>query len=430
MTSALTLLRHKLKDSVSNSSHLRNLASIFLRSQAAFTKEPKRKAQLETSAFQRSESRYLWKHWKHVQPATPVIAVREKLNPEGWSRYLDKLKEQTQINRSLLLKEPGPGGEKGVLLIQFEYNWFRLLTQIDDWQSFNESYDVIWGTSWSPTDYRLLNEILARVPGPIVVLPSGNAEIEKLVAFNERIVCPPVLSACDWLDPNCFNPKPRNQRQIDLLMVANWAPFKRHFELFAALPFLPKSARIVLIGQREGTYTKESLQHLARSLGVRRDLEIYESLPVEKVHEMQCDSRAAVILSRREGSCVAATESLFADCPIGIRKDAHVGALTHVNSMTGMRFDPGKLYRQLPDFLERSANFQPRLWATENISYIQSCRKLNEFMCKLSLETRRPWNSDLSKFCWNPYPEYLDFEQQTHSQAALDLLKYKYPSSF
>ncbi len=379
-------------------------------------------------AFQLSESPRLWRRWQdHYSQAWNDRP--QSLSPGDWPRYSSKLAADRSLNRSLLLKPPGRANERGVLLIQFEYNWLRLLTQIHDLASFTNHYQILWGTSWSPTDYRLLRAILERLPGQVCVLASNLSERAKLAAFDPRIRCPDVLSASDWLDPACFNPKPHSSRTIDVLMVANWAPFKRHFDLFKALPELPKDLRIVLIGQKEGSHTRDAILQLARRLKVPQRLEVYESLPSSQVRELQCDSKTSLILSLREGSCVAATEALMANCPLGMHDRAHVGSLAHINAQTGVRFSRKALAPQLAAFIANSSVFTPRTWASQNVSCWTSLEKLNAFCKQVELEAGRPWTQSLQAFRWNPYPEWVG-SPVSNCNAALSSLAQSFPELF
>lgn len=370
---------------------------------AALRSDPAERRTARLRAIARFESPLL----ARVLGSRPGAGTNDENRPAA-PRHEAVLSEDRMLSRSLVLKPPLANGERGALLVQFEYNWYRLLAQIPQWKEIEGQYDILWGTSWSPTDFTLLDWVLRRAQGSVIVLPSHPSDAARLAAFDARIRCPPVLSACDWLDPACFAPKPWVQRDIDILMVANWAPFKRHFELFLALRRMPKSLRVVLIGQPEARHTAESIRELARSLGVPQEAEIHERLPVEKVHQMQCSARTALILSRREGSCVAAVEALFAGAPLGMRADAHVGALACVNERTGMRFTPGRLARELPLFLERAATFEPRRWAEEHLTHHHAMEKLNAFMKSLASERGLPWTRDLAAIRWNPYPEFLD----------------------
>ena len=49
----------------------------------------------------------------------------------GWSRY-DEATIGAPLSRSVVLKEPAEDGEKGVLLMTFEYNWLRLLSAVPE----------------------------------------------------------------------------------------------------------------------------------------------------------------------------------------------------------------------------------------------------------------------------------------------------------
>lgn len=337
-------------------------------------------------------------------------------------RHNRVLADSSFLTRSLVLKQALSTGERGVLLVQFEYNWFRLLAQVPRWEEIEKRYDVIWGTSWSPTDFVLLDWILQRSNGPVVVLPSHPLDAKRFSIFDPRIRCPSVLSASDWLDPTCFDPLPWYERDIDILMVANWAPFKRHHELFNALRSMPNSLRVVLVGQPEAGHTLHDIQKLAADLRVPQALEFHERLPVEEVHQLQCRAKTALILSRREGSCVAAVEALFAGAALGMRADAHVGALSYVNEHTGKRFTPGKLADELPDFLENARHLDPRRWAEDHITCHHAGKKLNDFMKNLSLERGLPWTQDLAPMRWNPYPELMSDEAKSvheHEWASL-----------
>ncbi len=417
-----------LRDTLTQHPLTRNVAAQALWLMAPFTSQPRKR---RLAAFQISESPALWRKWQTRAETNEGTTGAAWVDNE-WPHYAKKIAADPALTRSLLLKPPGPGGERGVLLVQFEYNWFRLLSQIRDWHAFSQKYEVLWGTSWSPTDYRLLSALLERVPGPgpVSVLASTLQERAKLHAFHPRIRCPDLLSAADWLDPDGFQPKPRDARQIDILMVANWAPFKRHIDLFKALPALPASLRIVLVGQKEGAYTREHILNLAQCCQVPQKLELHESLPPEQVRQLQCDAKTALILSLREGSCVAATEALMADCPLGMRAGAHVGALTHVNDQTGVRFTSRPLAPQLKAFLAQSPNLTPRSWAVSNLSCRVALQKLELFCRQTAQEQGHPWVTPLTAFRWNPYPEWLPGQSVIKNTEALRQLATDHPALF
>lgn len=359
-------------------------------------------------------------------------------SPEVWNqivrrlpRYLEMIPSQPALTRSLMLKAPGAGGEKGVLVITFEYNWARLLVGLGadglDW--LDSQYHLILSASWSPTDYAALALAAARMRGTIFVQSCNHLEVDRIERFHPRLKCVPTLP-CDWINPVLYVPKPYRDRNIDILMVANWGEFKRHWELFRALAVMPPTLKVMLIGQQEGGRKRHHIREMARQLGVRQHLEIKESIPIEEVAAHQCDARVSAIMSRREGCCVAAVESLFAGCALGMREDAHVGPLAYINEHTGMRLRKGSIATDLMELLARAEHLDPRTWAVRNISCQISHRRLNEFLKEHSLAEGRAWTSDIILPQWHPHPTFARKEDQDMLAPAYHLLHERFPSVF
>ena len=121
----------------------------------------------------------------------------------------------------------------------------------------------------------------------------------------------------------------------------------------------------------------ETIRSLAAELKVPQTLEFHESLSIDQVTAMQCDAKVSVLMSRREGGCVAAVESLFAGCALAMRSDAHVGSRAHINDQTGALLRPGHIAEDLSALLGRAARLKPREWAVENMSCQRTTEKLN-----------------------------------------------------
>jgi hypothetical protein len=413
------------RDWFSNNRSIRLLAAAAQWLLACIHQDPSTRRSQRLRAIARMETRFLMQRLG----SRPLETVDNNIRP-SLSRHETILRESPALTRSVVLKPPLDNGERGVLLVMFEYNWFRILAQVTDWAELEQRYDVIWATSWSPTDFVLLDWILRRSKGPVVVLPSHPDDQSRFELFDSRIRCPDIQPGGDFIDPNCFKPRPWSEREIDILMVANWAPFKRHYELFLALRAMPKSLRVVLIGQPEAGFKLEDIQNLATTLRVPQSLDIRERLPLGAVHEAQCNSKTALILSRREGSCVAAVEALFAGASLGMRADAHVGALSYVNEHTGMRFRPGKLAKELPVLLEKSSSLKPHIWAERHLASYQAVTRLNAFMKNLSFERYLPWTRDLAAVRWNPYPELIDSNDEVVNAHEWEALSQLFPGPF
>ena len=346
----------------------------------------------------------------------------------GWTRY-PRAAEDSHVNRSIVLKAPRPTGEKGALLVMFEYNWLRLLASVKDLGYLSEKFDIILSTSWSPTDYALLALVLQSLSGTIFVQACNYAEIPWIEEFSPRLKCLPCI-ACDWINPDCYQPKPYAQRQTDILMVANWAPFKRQWQFFDALRRMPRNLRITMIGQEEGGHTLSMLCDQAALFGVKQEINFVENITIDNVTRHQCDSKISLILSRREGCCVAAVESLFADSPLGMMHDAHVGPKAYINKDTGVLLKPDRLDVQLQQFLDNAGAFHARAWATENISCTKSIAKVNALLRSHAEQHGAPWTADLKTPYWRPYPIFLNARDRDEMRPVYKDLCERFPEVF
>jgi glycosyltransferase involved in cell wall biosynthesis len=349
---------------------------------------------------------------------------------KGLPRYRELLKMDPALTRSILLKAPGEGGERGVLLMYFEYNWMRLFAGLSDseFRWLDDRFDFIFSTSWSPTDYAALALIMAKSKGPVFVQPCNFKESRKLKDFHPRIAVLDSLP-CDWINPDAYD-NPIAHRPIDFLMVANWGEFKRHWDFFLALRKLPADLCVVLVGQKEGGRDAEFIRRLAAEIGVPQMLEIHQSLPIDEVAALQAQAKVSLIFSRREGCCVAAVESLFAGCALGMRADAHVGPLAYINERTGLRLRPGHLAEDLQKLLEISSNLDPAAWARENVSCFITHEKLNRQLIESAHDRGLPWTRDLALPQWRPYPRYVKAEDADAMRPVYEDLHSRFPKVF
>lgn len=313
----------------------------------------------------------------------------------------------------------------------FEYNWARLLLGIPDaeFQWIDDHYDLVLSASWSPTDYAVLALAVSKVRGTVFVQSCNYDEVAKIERFHPRLKCLPTLP-CDWINPDLYQPKPFAERTTDIVMVANWGEFKRHWDLFRALAELPPDLKVVLIGQKEGGRTTQFIRDLARQFGARQELEIHESIPIQEVAAHQCNAKVSVIMSRREGCCVAAVESLFAGCALTMRSDAHVGPQAYINEQTGARLRPAHIAEDLRGLLARSGALRPREWAVANLACNVSHEKVNTMLRSEAVGAGKPWTRDIALPQWRPHPTFANREQQETMRPAYQQLHEKWPAVF
>jgi glycosyltransferase involved in cell wall biosynthesis len=218
------------------------------------------------------------------------------------------------------------------------------------------------------------------------------------------------LYASSWVNPEVFRPDPAGgPRDIDLLMVANFAPVKRHFALFQALRRMPQSLRIVLVGQPDRGYTAGHLLRLAAAYGVASRFELLESLPHDQVAALFRRSRTSAVLSRREGSSLTVVESLLSDTPAAVMRDAVIGSKAYINPKTGRLLDYQDLGGQLTDFIEHAGEYSPREWAMgSTANCFRATEVLNGALREAELAEGRPWTRDIAVHYWDPDPILFD----------------------
>jgi glycosyltransferase involved in cell wall biosynthesis len=419
-----------LKDEVRYAEWSRESLGRCMRVRAHLARGPKRLALLAraVSLCDREDAwRGIMKDLRAASTGVGADIWREALLER--SRLPSIIKKQPLLTRTVVLKEPSLHGEKGVLLTYFEYNLARLLTLSEDdlaWLSSN--YEILFAASWCPTDYALLGLAAESLPDGLWIQPANDRERDRISAMHPKIRCLPGL-ACDWVDPVFYQQaKPWNERQVDILMVANWGAFKRHWDFFEALTKLPPDWRIVLVGQNEGRNTAVTIRNLADEIGVPQNLEIQESLPIDEVTALQCDSKISLVISRREGGCVAVVESLFAGCAVAVRSDACIGSAAHINARTGMLLRPGKIAEDLSELMRLGPGLDSAAWAMENVSSQVTLEKIQAAIKTAAVGQGRPWTGDLAQPHWRPYPVLVHSEDRERLRPAYQELHERFPS--
>lgn len=340
-------------------------------------------------------------------------------------------RKQPALTRSIVLKAPQANGEKGILLLTFEYNWARLLTNLDDEQLrwLTERFHIVLSSSSSPTSYAAMSLAVARIPDTIFVQACNPDEYERVERFHPRLKSLPVMP-CDWIRPDLYHPKPMNERTRDIMMVAFWAPVKRHWDFFDMLSKLPASLKVTMVGQTDGVRNKDDMIRIARDMGVKQELDVHQSIPIQKVAELQSDSKVNIITTRREGCCVAAVEALFAGSALAMRSDAHIGPLAYINDQTGMLLRPGHMAEDMLTLLDRTSRLRPHDWASANVSCYRSQEKLDAYFQQVAVNEGRPWTRGIVLPMWRPHPTFAKPEEQEALRPIYAELHQRMPTVF
>ena len=342
---------------------------------------------------------------QQIQIENDIKVLINRLNKRkiDW-REFEPTAENHLIESATVLKPYISEREKGVIYFSFEYQWTRILQNCDV-NEFRKYYHLVLAPVWA-VPYSLVNFLFPVYWDDIIFshLSDPNDAV-ILPRISPNYITVPLLCS-SWVNPEWFKPVPFEKKDIDLVMLANFGKYKRHFVLFKALREMPESLRIVLIGQRNANRTKEVLLNEARIYGVENRFELWENAKDEDVFDALARSKTSVILSLREGSCVAVVESLFADTPVALFKNAEVGSRIFINEKTGIFLEPVDVGRQLYEFIQNAHKFTPRKWAMDNkIHCFESSRILNEKIKQTLLARNEEWTQDIATFHWRPWPK-------------------------
>jgi glycosyltransferase involved in cell wall biosynthesis len=399
--------RESLRDWVKYDPCCAGLASRALAAAARFARRPERALALLVVAAR----------------ACPDAARRQALEAElrrraaaldpaalDWGQVCAAPTDRPDVPKAIILKPPVSAAEKGVLYVTFEDQWLRLLRG-DRARAIAEQYDLVLGPTWSPPhDLPLL--VAARLwPGPLYTLLSNFDDAAAMRRLADNLVPIPLL-ASSWVNPDAYREYLGAAKEYDVVMVANFAPYKRHWLFFQMLRGLPRRYRVLLLGVPVGPWTERALRDEARAFGVHDRFELRTRLSDAAVAEALCRSRTSLIFSGQEGSCIAVAESLFADTPAGLFHDARVGSKAFINPSTGRLLTRHGLAAQVQDFIETSASYRPRQWALANISCRQSHAVLNRHLRDDAGRRGLPWTRDLVPFYQNALLRYLGADDE------------------
>jgi glycosyltransferase involved in cell wall biosynthesis len=330
------------------------------------------------------------------------------IDPEQvpWAEYLSDF-GQPRIYKSIVLKRYVSEREKGVVFVSFD-NQMARLAKAKHLRQFAEHYTLVLCPQCYPL-HAIVTYLFPRLyPDPIFCLISNPHDLDLFPRISDKYRMVP-LYASNWFDPRKFTPVAATDKDIDILMVANFAKVKRHYAFFTALKDLPRNYRVVLVGQNERGRTKESVLNEAADFGVRDRFEIRQDVPYEEVQELMARAKISIVLSRREGSCVVVVESIFANTPVGLYEDAEIGSRAFINQHTGRLLRHDRLAEQLKNFVETSAQYEPRRWAMENgVDCVASSQTLNRILKQYALSSGGEWTEDIATLRWRPDPQYYD----------------------
>jgi glycosyltransferase involved in cell wall biosynthesis len=309
--------------------------------------------------------------------------------------------------RILVLKPKVSASEKGVLMVMFSET-LPVLPNMFQMDKLMEDYILVFEPSWSGycTEDIL---VYTKYQQPVFLLGKHIEDNRFIDQLGSNLVSVD-LGASDWVDPNIALPFLGKEKQYDVVMNANWGEWKRHHILFKAISRLEQKISVALIGFQWGKRTRADIEELAKYYGVHSQLNIFEKVPFEKVMEINCQSRVAILLSLKEGANRAIPEALFCDIPAIVLKNNIGGQVRNIVTKTGILSTESRLGEDIVSILENPKRFSPRLWALENISCIRSTAKLNSQLKKTITALGENWTRDIAIRANSPDVTYYNKE--------------------
>ena len=330
--------------------------------------------------------------------------------------------EQTLI-RSIVLKKYISEKEKGIILVSFE-NQLEKLAKLSTLNALEKEYQIVFLPSWQPFYSTAFYNFLSRFKEPFWIMPSSTRDM-KLCETVGPLCLPLPFQASSWVDGDRYMTSHRI-KDIDIVMLANFSKYKRHWLLFEALSELSDNLKVVIAGRPLGDRNKESLISEANVFGVADRICIIENPSNEEVRDLLSRSKMFCALSHKEGSYIAVVESLFAGAPVVMYQNAIIGSKDFINSETGILINSiEKLSECIKYLLKNYSKYDTENWAKSNISAKINSDKLNSIFKKHSLLMGNQWTCDVNHFYCENF-EFYFYDKIQHDEIEHQLIQKKF----
>ena len=296
--------------------------------------------------------------------------------------------------RAIVLKSPA-ARERGVLLLDY-FPIFPLFRRLFDLDKIAERYHLVLEPSWS--GYCSLDLLCyGALRRPVFIESNEPRDTAFLQTSGTDFVDVPLGANC-WVDHRVFRPLPGVTKDADLIMVAGWADYKRHWAFFRALRTLRRNGRrlrVILVGYPLGR-TRDDIGRAADYFGILDQLEMYEGITPEEVNLLLNRSKVHVLWSRKEGVNRAIIEAMFAGTPSVVRSGFNFGhPYAHINAETGAFATEDTLPEVLLRLIDANDRLSPRQWVMSHMSPQRSTTTLNDVVRTRALADGECWTTDL-----------------------------------
>jgi glycosyltransferase involved in cell wall biosynthesis len=298
----------------------------------------------------------------------PQCVLEEFLNNiQGIDRYKKFLDDPSAMMPSIItVLAPAKENNKGVLVIAYSY-YFLVFLKSFDFQKVAESYHIVLEPSWNGLCEDAVLAF-ACLTSPVFVMAYEERDYNFLMSLNTNII-PVRLSANWWINPDQFGVDNASERDIDVIMIAAWAKFKRHGKFFEALKEIKETGvqlKVALVGYPNDLVMAD-IERKAESYGIRDWLEFYEWISPSEVSSLLSRSKVNVLWSRFEGLNRAIIEGMCCNTPCIVRAGFNFGMeYPYINESTGKYATETSLSNDLMEIINRYNKFEPRAFIEKN----------------------------------------------------------------
>jgi glycosyltransferase involved in cell wall biosynthesis len=310
-------------------------------------------------------------------------------------RGMEDTQTQTRLIRSVILKTPQSPAERGVLLVSFESEIEKLARSVS-FPRLEASYQIVFVPTWQPFYAGSLFRFVRVARRPFFLMPSAARDAALCQELSPLCEALPFQSS-SWVSSS-FG-RAGAVRNIDLLMLANFSKYKRHWRLFEAVGSMPRETRVVVAGRPLGGRTLGSLRAEAAAFGAEQRIEFVENPSDDEVEALLERTRVLFAPSHKEGSYIGVVEAMMAGAAVAMYDNAQIGSREYVNERTGFFLSPRRpLAPQLMACLAATPERDPAAWARANCSAEVNVERWNGIMRERSRRSGEPWTVEIPRF--------------------------------
>lgn len=322
----------------------------------------------------------------------------------------------------LMVLKPRMGpGEKGILFIQYDEGVKRFAALFD---IVRLAHDYRFVIEPSSCGYQNPMFFLCLGLGTEVILESQYEKDFKYIASVGSNFLPIRLGAGDWADPDNLIDSVAEEKEYDLVMIANWLKWKRHELLFSAIAKIRGDlGKVALIGYPIDGRNMGDVREECQKHGVLDIVEFHNRIPHAEVSAIIRKSKVGVLLSKEEGANRGIYECFFSGVPV-ILTDCNRGVnRDHLNRETGTLASDRDLPEVIRTMVHSYKGYRTRNWAVKNTGYINSTRKLNEFFREIALAAGEQWTRDIFAKHNSPHARYKEYADRRSADQCFSALE-------